>query len=70
MRERFARQGIEASRLELRGWEPSPESHLAVYQRVDLALDSFPYNGTTTTCEALWRRSANADALIICSRSN
>ncbi len=54
VRERFAGAGIDPARLELLGWEPSPEGHLATYRRVDVALDSFPYNGTTTTCEALW----------------
>ncbi|HWA37349.1 MAG TPA: tetratricopeptide repeat protein [Burkholderiales bacterium] len=50
----FADAGIDAERVVLRGWEPTPETHLAVYAEVDIALDSFPYNGTTTTCEALW----------------
>jgi len=49
----FAGYGISADRLELRGYLPSPVDHLELYHRVDIALDTFPYNGTTTTCEAL-----------------
>jgi Flp pilus assembly protein TadD len=52
-RARFEAQGVEPDRLELLPWSPSPNDHLALYRRVHLALDTFPYNGTTTTCEAL-----------------
>jgi len=54
VRERFIRAGVDPARLKLSGWKKTLEDHLAAYNSVDIALDSFPYNGTTTTCEALW----------------
>ena len=50
----FRRNGIPEQRIELLSWEPSAMGHLNTYNRIDIALDTFPYNGTTTTCEALW----------------
>jgi protein O-GlcNAc transferase len=47
-------EGITADRLELIRIQSSQLDHLRCYDRVDLALDTFPYHGTTTTCEALW----------------
>ena len=49
----FEEQGIERARLEFVGWA-SRREHYALYGEVDIGLDTFPYNGTTTTCEALW----------------
>lgn len=54
VRTRFAAQGIDASRLDLEGPIVSLASHLAQYHRVDVALDTFPYVGGTTTAEALF----------------
>jgi len=75
---RFTALGIDPSRLVLLGWEATPEDHLATYKRVDIALDSFPYNGTTTTCEAMWmgvpvvalqgdRHAGRVGASLLCS---
>lgn len=52
--EAFSTRGVDAERIDLMGFIPSLRNHLSVYQRIDVALDTFPYNGTTTTCEALW----------------
>jgi predicted O-linked N-acetylglucosamine transferase (SPINDLY family) len=50
----FAEHGISGERIRTEG----PEAHhafLNAYSRIDLALDVFPYNGGTTTTEALWQ---------------
>jgi len=52
-RTRAAAHGIDPTRLDLLGHLPSQSNHLAAYARADIALDTFPYHGTTTTCEAL-----------------
>jgi protein O-GlcNAc transferase len=49
----FGAQGIAQERLELVGFLPRWD-YLSLYHRIDLALDPFPCNGMTTTCDALW----------------
>ena len=49
----FERRGVEYTRIEFVGRVQSRYAHLEYYNEIDIALDTFPYNGTTTTCEAL-----------------
>jgi predicted O-linked N-acetylglucosamine transferase (SPINDLY family) len=49
-----AHGGIGEERVCFMGHERSAADHLQRYHEMDLALDTFPYNGTTTSCEALW----------------
>jgi protein O-GlcNAc transferase len=50
----FLANGVGPERLELLGNTASYSEHLRLYGKLDIALDTFPYHGTTTTCEALW----------------
>jgi len=52
--EQFQKQGIHPKRIQLMEYVKGADSHLSLYNEIDIALDTFPYNGTTTTCEALW----------------
>jgi len=53
-RDRLDASGIDVARVEFAGQQRDGRAHLDSYGRLDVALDPFPYNGTTTTCEALW----------------
>jgi predicted O-linked N-acetylglucosamine transferase (SPINDLY family) len=54
VRSLFVRHGLDPARVTLLPSDISPVDHLRAYERLDVALDPVPYNGTTTTCEALW----------------
>ncbi|RQW83142.1 MAG: tetratricopeptide repeat protein, partial [Geobacter sp.] len=54
MFDRFAVQGINSERIMMTPFTMTTEEHLASYGHLDISLDTFPYNGTTTTCESLW----------------
>ena len=50
---RFTSRGVAPDRIILKGYQSTLDDHLVNYHKIDIALDPFPYNGTTTTCEAL-----------------
>ncbi len=47
-------RNISRGRIEFAGRTSGLQAHLSLYNRIDVALDTSPYNGTTTTCESLW----------------
>ncbi|MGB8167958.1 MAG: tetratricopeptide repeat protein [Chthoniobacteraceae bacterium] len=58
-REKLKARGIDPQRIEFLRYVPSVEERPQVeflrrYHEIDIALDPFPYNGMTTTCDALW----------------
>jgi protein O-GlcNAc transferase len=54
LRKQLQELGVDLQQVDILGIAPLTSGHLATYGQVDIALDTFPYHGTTTTCEALW----------------
>jgi predicted O-linked N-acetylglucosamine transferase (SPINDLY family) len=50
----FCAHNIAPDRIDIRPRISSQVEHLRLYDQIDIALDTFPYHGTTTTCEAMW----------------
>lgn len=50
----FVERGLAPERIVFAPYAETTADHLSAYSLVDVALDPFPYGGTTTTCEALW----------------
>ena len=50
---KFEKLGISKERIQIYGWQ-SPLEHLQLYSQIDIALDTYPYNGCITTLEAMW----------------
>jgi len=50
----FVKRGVEEERVKCVPAIDSFTDHLELYRQIDIALDPFPYNGTTTTFETLY----------------
>jgi len=54
LKDRLARCGVPLNRVDFRCPTIDEPSYLAMFRDIDIVLDSFPFNGHTMTCEALW----------------
>ena len=50
----FKHKGVANERIDIFHYSPTKADHWQTLSSFDIALDSFPYNGTTTSCDLLW----------------
>lgn len=50
----FERHNIARDRIRFAAYSDLYKDHAALFDQVDITLDTFPYHGTHTTCDALW----------------
>lgn len=53
LRTTFAERGVDPQRV-VATYQARRDDYLRMHQDVDIALDTFPYSGITTTCDAMW----------------
>lgn len=50
----MAMHGIAPERIEFLSYQPGHERHMSLYHQLDIALDTVPFNGGTTSFDSLW----------------
>ena len=51
---KFSKNLVNSEKIQIFGGQKNKLDHLNMYNQVDLGLDTFPYNGVTTSFEAIW----------------
>jgi len=50
----FSEKGVKKERITIEHFSPTKSDHWKFLSSFDIGLDSYPYNGTTTSCDLLW----------------
>lgn len=53
LKEKFLKNNVMKDKVYIHNYQKESSDHLSLYNKIDLALDTFPYNGVTTTFESV-----------------